>query len=127
MSKRHWLSIAILTMVAVAAGCATPGDQVRVSTMSVEDAWNGKPTTEFTPSVSKVINPGIKTTPPYPIITSPDIRLAYMKPWTDSDGSRHFGNWIAIQIDNPKWVLPDGSLESTTEPLPPAQTFKKRR
>lgn len=124
MLKRAGLIV--LALCIVTAGCATPGDQVKVPTMSVEDAWNNKSTKELAAPVSRIMTPSEKAPAPYPIITAPEVRLAYAKPWTDKDGVRHFGAWIAIQTESSKWVLPDGTLEPITSNSQQGQPLKKR-
>ena len=103
--------IGILATAMLAAGCAAPGDQVRVPTMSVEAAWHAGQQADFGITTSRMVTPSMKPALPYPIVSAPDIRLAYIKPWTDEAGNRHFGNWVAIPVDNPTGVLPDGTRE----------------
>ena len=117
----------IAALATVLTGCVAPGDQVKVPTMSVEDAWNGAQNADFGISTSRVVSPSLKPALPYPIVSAPDIRLAYIKPWTDAAGNRHYGNWVALQVDNPKWVLPDGTLESMDNTLPQPRPAPRQR
>ncbi len=118
-------SITLLSVLMI-AGCATPGDQVKVPTMSVEDAWNQRQQADFGITTSRIVTPSMKPALPYPVVSAPDIRLAFIKSWIDLTGNRHYGNWVAIQVDNPKWVLPDGSLELINAPVAPATLPKPR-
>lgn len=124
---KYLLGIFGIASTALMSGCATPGDQVKVSTMSVEDAWNNGNRAVNLKASSKIVQEAKVTAAPYPIITGPDIKFAYVKPWTDTDGTRHYGSWIALQINSPQWVLPDGTLEPMNESLSPSSATKKRR
>ena len=100
------------------AGCTTPGARVAVPTMSVEQAWTTGRTVEVAPVAARVIDAGGAPTRPQPLMSAPQVRLAYIKPWTDAAGNRHYGSWIALPVDAPQWVLPDGTLPpvDTTRP-----------
>jgi len=124
----HALPRRLIYLLLIGLGaCTAPGPQVKVPTMSVEQAWTTREPAEFGIATARVVTPSMKAARPYPIVSAPDIRLAYIKPWTDEAGNRHYGNWVAIQVDNPKWVLPDGSLEpidttqSQSRPAPRAR------
>ena len=47
---RHWSPILALGL----AACATPGSQVKVATLSVEDAWNLHATRQYALSAREV-------------------------------------------------------------------------
>jgi hypothetical protein len=103
-------SIALLWAAAL-AGCATPAVEVKVPTMSVPEAWNATTRADFGLVEARVNPPQGNAGLPYPVISAPDIRLAYIKPWKDEQGNRHFGSWVAIQVNPPRWVSPGGALE----------------
>ena len=123
---RIGITIFIAIIATMLTGCATPGDQVKVPTMSVEAAWNHQDQSNLSNASGRVVNEATKQSRPYPVISAPDIRLAYIKSWIDQSGVRHYGNWVAIQVDGAKWLLPDGSLEPIQSPVRPATTTKPR-
>ncbi len=98
-------------LVVMVGGCATPATQVKVKTMSVEEAWNGSAEHDFSVVKSREVKPSLTSTPPVPIISAPDVRLAYIVPWKDEAGNYHYGGWVAVQVNSPKWLLPDGSVD----------------
>lgn len=126
-------------LVALLGACATPALQVKVPTMTVADAWRavghqGAVTEvlgDATPggaSAERLDRPalarwrsasgatlapveGSDGGPPIPVVTAPDVRMAWVRPWQDAQGNRHFGHWIAMPVQGPRWVLPDGSYE----------------
>jgi len=99
---------------AMFGGCATPAVELKVPTMSVPEAWNASTRVDFGSVDARITRPGTNAGLPYPVISAPDIRLAYIKPWRDEQGNRHFGSWVAIQVEAPRWVSPDGTLEGIT-------------
>ena len=125
MFNLHRCCIAVLAAGVVA--CAAPGDHVKVPTMSVEAAWNAGREADVGMTTSRIVTPSMKPALPYPIVSAPAIRLAYVKPWTDEAGNRHYGNWVAIQVDHPKWVLPDGTLEPMDNTLPQSRPAPRKR
>ncbi|HEX7157362.1 MAG TPA: hypothetical protein VF229_09130, partial [Burkholderiaceae bacterium] len=46
---------------------------------------------------------------PRPLLTAPDVRMAYLYEWVDAEGNRHFGGWVAIPLRGFDWVMSDGS------------------
>jgi hypothetical protein len=46
---------------------------------------------------------------PQPLVAPPDIRMAYIYEWVDSEGNKHFGGWVAIPLAGFDWVMNDGS------------------
>lgn len=101
-----------LSVIATLAGCATPATTVKVPTMSVQDAWRAGETRDVASLNGRVVSPAMKAPAPYPVISPPEIRLAYVKPWKDAEGNLHYGNWIAIQLYPARWQLPDGSVDA---------------
>jgi hypothetical protein len=120
--KQRGGSIAFVVVLGMGA-CATPATQVKVKTMSVDEAWNAVATHDYSLGAGRVVKPAMKSALPYPVVSAPDIRLAYVKRWKDADGNYHYGNWVAIQMDPPRWVLPDGTIDPINgagAPPPPA-------
>ena len=102
----------ILSALTVLAGCATPATQVKAPTMTVDQAWRARATQDFAVGPgTRIMKPAVTAIAPFPIISAPNIRLAYIKPWKDESGSYHFGHWVAIQVGTPKWLLPDGTVD----------------
>lgn len=109
------------------AACSTPAIETKVAKVSVEQAWSGPARDRLGGAQARVVKPVPAAAAPYPLISAPDIRLAYVKPWTDAAGNRHYGNWVAVPVDNPKWVLPDGSLEPMDNTLPQSRPAPRAR
>lgn len=103
----------LITLVLAAiglAGCATPANEVKIPTMSMEsayaasqDAQAGARQAPDSRIVRAVISPGR----PSPLVTAPVVKLAYSYEWTDIEGNMHYPQWLAIQVDSFKWVMPD--------------------
>ena len=103
-----------LSVVAIACltSCATPATQVKVPTMTVEQAWRARTTQDFAVGKgTREMKAAPDTKAPFPIISAPDIRLAWVVRWKDSEGNQHYGHWAAIQVEAPKWLLPDGTVD----------------
>lgn len=107
--RTAWAS---LVCGSVLSGCATPAIKVEVPTMTVPEAWNASSRADFGNAAARITRGQGNRGLPYPVVSAPDIRMAYIKPWKDEFGNRHFGSWVAIQVDPPRWVLPDGTLDS---------------
>jgi len=113
----------------LACGCATPATQVVVPTESMHDALQqarnaNRPDASFEASLYR---PALSAAPPgapRPVLAPPDIRMAYLYEWVDSEGNKHFGGWVAIPLAGFDWVMTDGSNvkldghSGTTEPGP---------
>ena len=114
--------------------CATPAASVKVPTMPMAAALDKARTTRITPdpaggsppgngpaAVPGAAAPGLAAAnePPRPIVTAPDVRLAYLYEWVDGEGNRHFGSWVAIAVTPPRWVLSNGAAVPL-DPAPPA-------
>ena len=102
--------IPALVIATLVTGCATPASHVKVPTMTVQEAWNTRSQQDYAVS-SREVKPAQPVGTVFPVVTAPDIRMAYKRPWKDADGNYHYGGWIALYVDQPKWVLPDGSLD----------------
>ena len=109
---RHALSAFVAVVV---SACATPAVQVKVPTMTVAEAWNAAARPALPPSGqgldARWRADADKTQAPVPVLSAPDVRMAYLKARTDASGNRHFGTWVAMQVRLPRWVLPDGSID----------------
>jgi len=96
-------------------GCASPAVDVKVPTMTVPQAWNAAAEADFGDVKAELKPAGAPSAMPSPVISAPDIRMAYITPWRDELGNRHFGSWVAIQVQAPRWVSPDGRLEPSKQ------------
>jgi hypothetical protein len=118
------VSVPAILCLSFLAGCATPAVEVKVPTMSVPEAWNAGTRADVGTMEARMEPPGAATPGnaglPYPVVSAPDIRMAYIKPWRDELGNRHFGSWVAIQVNPPRWVSPDGTLERIAPGAAPA-------
>ncbi len=57
------------------------------------------------------------------MLTAPDVRLAYLYEWIDTEGNKHFGEWVAIPVAGFDWIMSDGarqSLDGSTGDVAPA-------
>ena len=99
-----------LVIVTLVSGCAGPASRVKVPTMTVQEAWDARAQQDYAVS-SREVKPALPVGMVFPVVTAPDIRMAYKRPWKDADGNYHYGGWIALYVDQPKWVLPDGTLD----------------
>jgi hypothetical protein len=99
---------------ALASACATPASDVRVATMPMRDALARSRAPDgalpgATTAASTLTPAAQPPDLPHPIVTLPDVRLAYLYEWVDADGNRHFGGWVAIAVSASRWILSDGS------------------
>ena len=53
---------------------------------------------------------------PQPVLAPPDIRMAYLYEWVDSEGNKHFGGWVAIPLVGFDWAMTDGSNPPLSPP-----------
>jgi hypothetical protein len=101
-------------------GCATQASRIKVPTMTVQEAWAlREPQDKALNVAARMVRPAHPVATVVPVVSAPDIRLVYQRPWKDEAGHYHYGGWIALYVDAPKWVLPDGSvdpLESSVSP-----------
>lgn len=100
-----------LLLVAAATGCATPASEVKVPTVPMEEALRASVASSAIdlprPTQAQVVQSLVRPDRPTPIVSAPDIRLAYIYEWVDSEGTWHFPNWIALPVRPFEWVLPD--------------------
>jgi hypothetical protein len=104
-------------MPASLAGCAIPATQVEIPTESMRAALQQAfPIHQATMgdnislprSARSLAPPGA----PQPLLAPPDVRMAYLYEWVDSEGNKHFGGWVAIPLTGFNWVMTDGSNAS---------------
>lgn len=94
----------------VLAGCATPANEVKIPTMPMDAAYaasqeaqgNARQAPE-----SKIVRAVISPGRPAPLVTAPIVRMVYSYEWIDTEGNMHYPQWLAIQVDTFKWVMPD--------------------
>jgi hypothetical protein len=84
----------------------------------------GAPTAQTAPSSAA---PPLPADLPRPVVTLPDVRLAYLFEWVDDDGTRHFGGWVAIAVSASRWILSDGSTEALEGPRGAAAARAEKR
>lgn len=108
---------ASIATMAIIAGCASPAIDVEVPTTSMQNAWRShgatpkKATTDQNANVleSGIVRPTYSPGTPMPVVTAPEIRMAYLAPYADHDGVMHYGQWVAVEVHGYRWTLPDGS------------------
>lgn len=116
-------TISITLISAMVAGCASTAADVKVPTMSMQQAWSssGTATLDSSQQVSgRTINALVRQDQPLPIVSAPDIRMAYIYQSTDAEGNMHYGSWVAIPVSSFKWLMPEGAAMPMTAPMAPA-------
>jgi len=110
-SPRVALHPAACSIAVLLAACATPATEVHVDTMSMHDALDRSRAAARLPlpGRSPAPPPRPSSQAPQPILSAPDIRLAYLYEWIDAEGNKHFGSWVAIPVSGYDWVMLDGS------------------
>lgn len=115
------LALACFTLVA----CGTPPLEVKVPTQSMQDAYRASSGGFIGSSAdakveSRIIRSVVTSDRPVPVVTPPDIRMAYVYAWVDSDGTVHYPSWTGIAVKDFQWVIPslgtipmNGSLQQT--------------
>jgi hypothetical protein len=96
------------------AACAIPATEVSVPTLPMRQAYElSRAEGHATAAAQKDplrLAPG---SPPagaqQPLLSTPEVRLAYIYEWVDSDGNKHFGEWVAIPIAGFDWIMTDGT------------------
>jgi len=106
-------TVAGATLLLIAA-CAVPATEVAVATMPMKQALDISRSDVTSAPIARLDIAPLeqRTLPPSvqgAILTTPDVRLAYVYEWVDPDGNRHYGEWVAIPVANSHWVMSDGS------------------
>lgn len=96
------------------AGCAIPATQVAVPTESMRDALQqARAARQSEPANDMPLRRPMRSAAPpgapRPMLAPPDVRMAYLYEWVDSEGNKHFGSWVAIPLAGFDWVMTDGS------------------
>jgi hypothetical protein len=105
------ISLMALSVASIAlSGCATPANEVKIPTMPMESAYaasqEAQAASRQAPE-SRIVRAVISPGRPSPLVTAPVVKLAYSYEWTDTEGNMHYPQWLAIQVDTFKWVMPD--------------------
>jgi hypothetical protein len=94
--------------------CAVPATDVKVATMPMRSALDLtrepasagiEPRREGMPHL---VAANIPAGAPRPLLSTPDVRLAYLYEWVDAEGNKHFGEWVAIPVSGFDWIMSDG-------------------
>ena len=101
-----------LVLAIAVTACAVPATEVSVPTMPMRDALElsrgmGKGIVDIGPPPNIHAIPPPPTGVPQAIVSAPDIRLVYIFEWVDSDGNKHFGEWVAIPVTGFDWIMGD--------------------
>jgi hypothetical protein len=123
--------IELLLATALLASCAIPATQVMVPTESMRDALQ-QTHTHRVDSVNDMQqhHPPRSSAPPgapQPLLTPPDVRMAYLYEWVDGEGNKHFGSWVAIPLAGFDWVMTDGSNPPVAPPTTDAANSQSSR
>jgi len=103
--------------------------RVRSPAIAADPTAGGTARSAATPPPGGPLPSGISR----PIVSLPDVRLAYLYEWVDAEGNRHFGAWVAIPLSPARWILPDGSTASldghaaSPDPRPSASSAAPRQ
>lgn len=100
--------LALLTTT-VLSGCGTPATDVDVPTISMRkslDSMRPVPLANSDQNRKRAKIPEARA--PQPVISPPDIRMAYLYEWVDAEGNKYFGAWVAIPVNGYEWVMIDG-------------------
>lgn len=98
----------------VAGGCAVPATEVAVDTMPMRKALdvaradalpNPNLKRDTVPPEKRVLPPALQGS----ILSTPDVRLAYLYESIDAEGNKHYGEWVAIPLSGSRWVMSDGT------------------
>jgi hypothetical protein len=74
----------------------------------MQDAYAASAASALAGRVSaRIVETTVRPERPTPIVSAPDVRLAFIYEWIDNEGNLHFPNWIAIPVEPFKWVLPE--------------------
>lgn len=104
---KHLLVLPITALVL--AGCASSATQVKVPTKSMEEAWKATSTDRGAEAAEGRLDGAVlRQEQPLPVVSAPDIRMAFIFPATDAEGNMHYGSWVALPIDTFKWIMPEG-------------------
>lgn len=109
--KARALAAGAALVGSVLAGCAaTPATEIKVPTMSMEQAYTASRQAQSSANPapeSRIVRALVSPGRPAPVVTPPDIRMAYVYEWIDAEGNLHYPGWVAIQVEAYKWVMPD--------------------
>lgn len=78
---------------------------------------------------SQLVYSTVRPDRPVPLVAAPDVRLAFIYPWVDAEGTLHLPNWVAIPVRDFRWVVPDRGtvpMDGTVRQMPPADPLVQR-
>jgi hypothetical protein len=107
-------SLASAAAALLLGACAVPATDVKVATMPMRSALelsresSGASVPPRKDSVPHLVAADIPPGAPRPLLSAPDVRLAYLYEWVDGEGNKHFGEWVAIPVSGFDWVMSDG-------------------
>lgn len=108
---RELTGLAAVLAAIISTACATPATEVKVPTLTMDAALAESraaqsPAQAIKPQV-RIVRPVLNPDRPAPLVSAPDVRLAYVFEWTDTQGNLHYPGWVAIPVDTFKWIIPD--------------------
>lgn len=115
-----------LALAVVLSGCASTAAEIKVPTTSMEEAWNSTPVQSSRANdgvQGRVVGAVLRQEQPLPVVSAPDIRMAYIYSAPDAEGNMHYGSWVALPIDTFKWLMPEGARL----PMAPGQAGRSTR
>jgi hypothetical protein len=108
---------AVLAAAALLGACAVPATRVEVPTLPMRAALDlARQTAAPAPLRTQAGPRLVATAQPQgsqrPLLSTPDVRLAYLYEWVDTEGNKHFGEWVAIAVAGFDWIMNDGAHEA---------------
>lgn len=121
----NYQTLATLALTVVLTGCATSAAEIKVPTISMEEAWKATPnqSPRTGEAQGRLVGAVLRQEQPLPVVSAPDIRMAYIFSAPDAEGNMHYGSWVALPIDTFKWLMPEGARL----PMAPAQSGQSVR
>lgn len=106
--------------VVLLTSCAVPATKVSVPTMSMGQALQQARRDSLrnlatAPVIPPRLGDGVagvtisqstisRFAIPRPAVRPPDIRMAFLYSWVDSEHNKHFGSWVAIPVSDFAWA-----------------------
>jgi hypothetical protein len=117
--------LALAGLLPALCGCAIPATEVNVPTMPMRQALDLSRSEGNSPPGTQKAAPRLRSANPppgaaQPLLSTPEVRLAYVYEWVDPEGNKHFGEWVAIPIAGFDWIMNDGT-HAPLDPSAPAR------
>jgi hypothetical protein len=116
-AERHCRRATGILPSLILGACAVPATQVEVPTLPMQAALelsrqSAIPVQKPADPLPRLVAAPIPKGAPRPLLSTPDVRLAFLYEWVDTEGNKHFGEWVAIPVSGFDWIMSDGARES---------------